>query len=153
MSSFILLSLQAEAHNVSEVCFYIYISVSVSLSISMSMSLSTYKVCPFLIANIVLLSRSKAEESECGVTGMDIIAWPMIKSMFCLFHEITCYSSIYFFHKLLPLLKTLSGCLLQKISMWNAARNKFIRWQLWYFQTKFNFKNNILCISGFKIFI
>lgn len=73
----------------------------------MSMSLSIYKVCPFLIANIVLLSRSKAEEWECqkctGVTGMDIIAWPMIKSMFCLFHEITCYSSIYFFHKLLPL--------------------------------------------------
>lgn len=151
MSSFILLSLQAEAHNVSEVCFYIYIYLYLYLYLYLCLCL--YMVCPFLIANIVLLSRSKAEESECGVTGMDIIARPMIKSMFCLFHEITCYSSIYFFHKLLPLLKTLSGCLLQKISMWNAARNKSMRWHLRDFQTKFNFKNNILCISGFKIFI
>lgn len=53
---------------------------------------------------IVLLSRSKAEECECqectGSSGMDIIAWPVINLVFCPFHELTCYSSIYFFHKL-----------------------------------------------------
>lgn len=74
MSIFILLSLQAETHNISEVCLYIYISICVSLSVSISI----YKVCPLLIANIVLLSRSKAEECECKectrVSGMDVTA-------------------------------------------------------------------------------
>lgn len=88
MSIFILLP-QPEAHkNISEVCLWIYISIS--LAITMSISLSICKVYPFLIANSVLLSRCKTEECECqectGVSGMVLIAWPMINLVFSPFH-------------------------------------------------------------------
>lgn len=73
-------------------------------------------------SNIVLLSRSiaeKCEYQECaGLSGMDVIAWPMIHLVFCPFHELTCYSNIYLFHELLLYKKRpLSGFFMQEIPM------------------------------------